>query len=177
MRSDTAPVRDGADRRAVLLAGAWAVPVVAAVASAPAASASPVTSLVKPAVRNAYAPQVGSYEAGKIQLNSAQVEYAYGVWGLGGNTSQDDGPQSATFTWRVVVKNTAGEIVATLVPERTATKVKYDNDQVAAQVSGLAPGTYTVVSEIISVTFTPNPINGVTFVNQNVSVASAVTVA
>lgn len=152
------------------------MPVVAAVASAPAASASPVAELEKPAVRNVYAPQVGSYEPGKIQLNSAQVQYAYGVWGLTGSTSQDDGPQSAKVTWRVVVKNAAGVSVATLVTERTTDLDKYASDQVAAQVSGLAPGTYTVVSEIISVTFTPNPVNGVTFVNQNVSASSTVTV-
>lgn len=152
-----------------------------AMTSAPAAAASgDLDKQAKPvatrAVLNAFAPQVrGGWPGDTVYLDAAQVWYDYNAWALTGTSAHNDGPQLATVIWRVVVKNDQGDQVATLVEQRTDVLTPYSNAQVGnRQVSGLAAGAYTVVSEIISVEFSSPA--GPSFVNRNLAASSTVTV-
>ncbi|WP_404431320.1 hypothetical protein LG299_14115 [Microbacterium lacus] len=160
------------DRRTLLRAGAWAAPVVAVAVASPAASASDTP--VQAAAGVAVAPQVRLYGDHGIAVDSARFQYDYAAWNLQDEAS---GPTAVMMTFRVVVKNAAGVIVATLVPQETASIAKYQDVERKGQVAGLPAGTYTVVSEIISNVFSPNPTGGRFFSSPATSTSVEVTIA
>lgn len=164
----------GLDRRQLLKAGVWAAPAIVLATAAPAAAAGSGDVISAPVVVNKYAPNVGSYSNGTIQINSIQIWYDYNAWNLGGNNAQSDGPQTATVVWQIVVKDADGNVVKTIPQESVL--AKYGNAQYQGSITGLAPGAYTVESQIVSVTFSPNPVNGVTFVCPSSSAATNVMV-
>lgn len=86
-------------------------------------------------------------------------------------------PTTATFSWEVVLKNSAGSVVLTIVEKHTVSLAAWGNEQKTQLVfTGLAAGTYTVVSKITSVVYSPNPVNGVHFATLDSSASTAVTV-
>lgn len=186
MSNDSVVLPSGApgrpSRRALIVGSLWAAPVVMGLAAAPSAAASSggqalAKSQATQVVLNKFAPQVrGGWPGGTIYLDAAQVWYDYNAWALSGPSAQSDGPQAATVTWRVVIKDQTGKLVGTLVEERTDSLLKYGNTQVGnRKVSGLPAGTYTVVSEIVTVVFSVYP-TGSSFENYNLAASTSVVV-
>lgn len=167
MSDDARPVSKVA-RRTLIAGAAWAVPTVAVLSATPAFAAS--SSLTKEAVSAAYAPNVGT-SAGKISLWSAQVKYDPNAWGVAWNAY----PTTAVVKWRVVVLNSAGTVVATLVDEHSVTLVPWGSESKDGSVN-VPAGSYTVVTQITSATFTPPTVNSVTFHNLSVDAATSVVV-
>lgn len=157
----------GIDRRQLIKAGAWAAPVLIAAVAVPAAVAS--SALTKAAI-TAGKPGVGGGR-GTAVINYASVFYAYGEWGLKGQNSQTAGPQSASVRWRVALKKADGTLYAYFpigaapdLTAKTSTIAKYGTASVAGiTLTGVPAGAYTAVTEVVSVSYTPNPIGGVTF--------------
>jgi hypothetical protein len=189
--TDTRARFDGTtiDRRKLLKIGAWAAPALLVATAIPAASASasgetgeynggggaPIgTTLSKQAVV-AHAPGVGS-APNEVQLWSARVSYEYGQWGLAGQNSQTDGPQSVTVTFRVRLTTTKGVFVADVVPQETVTIALYTEVSRSGSVRGVPAGDYLVVTETITSVFNPATVNGVTFVSPPMSASTPVTV-
>ena len=53
----------------------------------------------------------------------------------------------------------------------------YDNRQISGKYSStLSAGTYRVVSEIVSVTYSPNPVNGITFATSGSKAETTITI-
>jgi len=163
---DTRPVSKVA-RRTLIAGAAWAVPTVAVLSATPAFAAS--SSLTKVAI-TVPSPQANSWNDGKVHLNYAAVSYDPNAWGV------SPYPTTATVIWSVVVKNAAGTVVATLVDSRTAALGAWDRDSVASGSAALGSGTYTVVTELVSVTFVPATVNAVTFHNSSVSPSTTVVI-
>jgi hypothetical protein len=154
-------------RRTLIAGAAWAVPTVAVLSATPAFAAS--SGLTKPAVTFAYAPNLG-VAAGTINLWSAQIWYNASAWQIA------DFPSIAHVEWRVVVKDSTGAVVATLVANRSKNLAPWANDTVSTGSVHVPAGTYTVVAEIISVTFSPATVKTVTFHNQSLSASTTVVV-
>ncbi|MET0781275.1 MAG: hypothetical protein ABWZ16_07135 [Microbacterium sp.] len=180
MMPTESPAR-GIGRRQLMKAGAWAAPALLVTVAAPAAMAS--SSLSKAAIE---APTPGARFGGPntATIDFAAVSYKYGNWGLTGDNSQTDGPSTATVTWRVALKNASGAVFAYFpigaggATSRTDAIAKYSQSQVGnISLTGVPAGTYTVVTEMVSVTYAPNPVKGVTFSSSPFSSgATAVTV-
>ena len=162
-------------------AGAWAAPSLLVTVAAPAAMAS--SGLSKAAIE---APTPGARFGGPniATIDFAAVSYQYGAWGLAGQNSQTDGPSTATVTWRVALKDSGGAVIAYFpigssgATSRSDAIAKYSQAQVGnISLTGVPAGNYTVVTEMVSVTYAPNPVNGVTFSSSPFSSApTAITV-
>lgn len=159
------PVR-GIDRRSLIKAGAWAAPALLVAVAAPAAVASSV--LTKPAI-DAKTPGARGTKGGAV-VDYASVFYDYNAWGLKGKNPQAAGPQSASVVWRVVLKRADGTVFgyfpigAAGATTKTSVLVQYGTDSVSGvTLTGVPAGAYTVVTQVVTVTYTPNPIGGVTF--------------
>lgn len=157
-------------RRTVLSAAAWTAPTVAIVSVVPPAAA--VSTDIKTEVvyiaPSVEAPQgrergplnVASYSAGTLRINDVRVVFGKNLW----NPPFDWGstPSQAQVQWQIEVIDSAGTVVHRL--DRVATLAGEGSDQVTGyDITGLAPGPYTVRVTITSIAFLPNPVNGETF--------------
>jgi len=171
----------GIDRRQLMKAGAWAAPVLLATVAVPAAMAS--SSLSKAAIE-ASAPGARFGGPNTATIDHAAVSYKYGNWGLTGQNNQTNGPQTATVSWRVALKDANGAVFAYFPigasgsTTRSDAIAKYGNSAAGGiSLTGVPAGNYTVVIEVLSITYAPNPINGVTFSSSPfTSAAKAITV-
>lgn len=145
-------------RRTLVGAAVWATPVVAVIAATPAhAVGSPVT---REAVTNAQVPSVGNGNTrGLLQLNYAAIKYDWSAWGK----QWGDVPTQAIVDWSVVVKNSAGEVVHTFKDAKSLTISRSEHIRADGFAYNLPAGTYTVVSQITSVVYSPATVSGVTF--------------
>lgn len=167
MTTESVPSTTGIDRRSLIKAGAWAAPALLITVAAPAAVASSV--LTKAAIE-AKAPGARGGK-GSATVNYASVFYDYNAWGLKGQAAQTGGPQSATVVWRVALKKSDGTVFGyfpigtTANPTtKTSTIAKYQTASVSdVSLTGVPAGAYTVVTQVVTVTYTPNPVSGVTF--------------
>lgn len=172
MNEGLGDVRAGFTRRSVLKGAAWSLPVVAAAVAVPLAAAS--GEVTGTGVVNKYDPSVGSWNSGQVVVNSVQVWYDANAFA--GVNSQDT-PLNATVTWDVVLTKPDGTIVGTIVPEQSDSLARFGNVQKSSvSISGVAAGTYLVVSRILSVTYTPNPYKSTVFVTDPSSASTSVTV-
>lgn len=166
----------GTSRRTILAASGWAAPAILVATATPAFAASETISDM--ATVNKYNPSVGSNAPGKINLWSAQVWYDANVFSNKPGVGWNNTPPTAIVAWKVYVLDADDNVVGTLVQERTATLNRSGNDTASGgELTGLTSGaTYTVVSEIISVTYSPNPYNGRIFLTPGSTARSQITV-
>jgi hypothetical protein len=155
-----APSGSGLDRRKVLRASAWAAPVVLVATATPAAAASKkVTADATYLVNN---PDAASNNPGKLKLNGAQLAYDRGVWNTAAGIGWNDTPTQATVVWTVFVQNSAGTVVHTFRDTQPTVTTGWISSG-GEEISNLPSGQYTVISRLMSVTYAPNPVGGVTF--------------
>lgn len=153
-------------RRTLIAGAAWAVPTVAVLSATPAFAAS--SSLTKVAVTTP-SPGAGFWN-GELHLSYASVFYDPNVWGVSAY------PTTANVVWSVKVKNAVGTVVATLVDNRASAVGTWGTDSVNSGSVRLGPGTYTVVTEVVSVVFVPATVDSVTFHNESMSASTTVVV-
>ena len=169
MTEHTTP-HGGTTRRTVLRAAgaAWAAPVVLAATATPAAAASP-NKTDKLATYNKYNPKIGSNKR-QIRLDTAQIWYDPNAWGV------NQYPSKATVHWKVYVVDQSNNVVYTYL-DGTVEINAYNNSQIYNKYSNTLPaGTYRVVSEIVSVTYSPNPVNGFTFATSGSKAETTITI-
>ena len=147
-------------RRAVVGAAVWAVPVIAISTATPAFAAGSGTQVTSSTAIKIVA-DLGVW-GGNINFTTLQVVYDANNAAFPGVPSYET-PAVATVTWRIVVKDSSGNVVATPY-ERVDEVTRYSYKSIEKQpITGLPKGTYTVLSEIILVTYTENPYNGFQF--------------
>ena len=151
-----APSGSGLDRRKVLRASAWVVLV--ATATPAAAASKKVTAAATYIVAN---PQAASNNPGSLQLAHNQLAYNRNVWNTAAGIGWNNTPTQATVVWTVFVRNAAGDVVHTF--RNTDSEVVATNISTSGTITGLPAGQYTVVSRLVSVTYSPNPVGEVTF--------------
>lgn len=142
------------NRRTLLKTGAWAAPVLVLAAAVPAARASETWSAD---VLDAPTFAVNSYVAGEIGV-ALQIRYDFNSWGSLG-TAPATPPALATVAWKV----TASGPETVDIDSGTETIGSYEStDYRFREVAGLPAGQYVVRLEATA-TFSPNPVDGVTF--------------
>ena len=147
-------------RRAVVGAAVWAVPVIAISTATPAFAAGSGTPAAGPTVIRIVTGLQVRWDNTAIDFNTLQL-----VYDAGGFTGvrYDLTPDTATVVWRIAVRNSSDVVVGTPIDTTSVlTRGEYKGFS-GVKVEGLSKGTYTVVSEIISVVYTPNPHSGFNF--------------
>lgn len=142
---------DALSRRRLLRAGAWAAPVIVLATAAPAAAAStdPVRSaaVIFPDPINA-----ASYGPGNLSINNADIQYAYGQWGLTG-TEEATGPATATVSYQVAVLRASDGSVLSSRDGGPVVIAKYGAHRENGVINGVPAGSYILRLTVTAVTF------------------------
>jgi len=148
-------------RRAVVGAAVWATPVVAVVSATPAhAVGSPKKTITDARTFVRELSAGGGSSSGTLYIWDVQIAYDGGWSGI----DYDKKPTIATVSWRVYALDSNGNHVGEFDSASNQAITMYGHVTATGQISNLPAGTYTVIAEITSVSYSPNPINDVMFV-------------
>ena len=173
-------------RRQLIKAGAWAAPVIVLATASPAAAASMDTTVTAAAI-TAPVPAARVEGTDTVVLDHASVFYDNNKWASSGQRSQIECPATATVSWRVALKRADGTVFGHFPIAATATPtLRIDALPMSGTaevrtiaLTGVPAGTYTVVTEMVSVAYGPNPVKGSTFASSAFSsdATPAITIA